>query len=37
MKDKKVCNIFNAVSVNPVNTKHKRVYVMYEATLCTHT
>ena len=32
----KVCNVFNAINVDPVNTKHKRVYVIYEATLCTH-
>ena len=36
MKDIKVCNVFNAIYINPVNTKHKRVYVMYEATVCTH-
>ena len=36
MKDKKVCNVFNAIYVDPVNTKHKRVYVMYEATICTY-
>ena len=33
MKDMKDCKVFNAIYVNPVVTKHKR---MYEATLCTH-
>ena len=33
MKDMKVCNVFNAFYVYPVNTKHKRVYVMYEVTV----
>ena len=29
------CNLFNAIYIDPVETKHKRVYVMYEATACT--
>ena len=32
MKDMKVCYVFNAIYVYPVNTKHKKVYAMYEAT-----
>ena len=36
MKDMKVCNAFNAIYVDPVDMKHKMVYVMYEVTVCTH-
>ena len=32
----KVCNVFNAIYVYPVDKKHKRMYVMYEATVCMH-
>ena len=36
MNDMEVCNVINAIYVDPVNTKHKRMYIMYEATVCTH-
>ena len=32
----KVCNVFNAIYVDPVDTKYKSVCVMYESTVCTY-